>query len=514
MKKILAVCLVLVLLITYITPVNANTRNQNQIRNILGVDYTIQPREYVFDCCCGDIKWQFLELQRTLNLRNFPAFTEYGLPNFFNSKMGDAFIVTWPHGLQTIMIDLGAGQLHQTWIENPIILNPQESVDINSEAWRLEQSRTRVNRVLGRNDYTEEFTESDVLLWNKLVAYMRSLDEPEQYTLPSYDGIGGYAGWRMQSDHPEIVRMAQQITRNHRTEFAKAQAIYNWVTGNIVYDNALGDAWMERTAKGGVGELYRYVSSPVALERRTTICGGMMNLTIDLLRAAGIPARMINGWAFDESGVYHFHLAWGADAEHSGTRIYRYIAGMPSIQYMWAEAFVDGRWIYIDSNFRLFNISIEDISKTHIIIPTSFESMYDFTRNQSTVDYQRWVRINFGDPNAFFPDDMLVGTWDRLATVQSLSTFTQSNQRNTNNWSQDILRRRGNSRQQLTFNDNGRITATGITGFGSRWTDGSIGGRGYEIRTIGGNDFLFVNNQSLGSPSAGMGAPWTVFIRR
>ncbi|MCL2605556.1 MAG: endo-1,4-beta-xylanase [Defluviitaleaceae bacterium] len=124
---------------------------------------------------------------------------------------------------------------------------------------------------------------------------------------------------------------------------------------------------------------------------------------------------------------------------------------------------------------------------------------------------QAWIRANslpvFVELTL---DEKLFGTWDRLGTVQSLANFTQRNQHNVNTWMQDIMRRRGDNRQQLDFTDKGRIIANGVTGFGDTWTDASIGGRSYEIRTIGGNDYLFVDNRM---PGSGANASWTVFVR-
>ncbi|MCL2499883.1 MAG: hypothetical protein FWE90_06050 [Defluviitaleaceae bacterium] len=110
-------------------------------------------------------------------------------------------------------------------------------------------------------------------------------------------------------------------------------------------------------------------------------------------------------------------------------------------------------------------------------------------------------------------DPALIGRWDRLSTLQSLNAFTENNRHNVTTWAQDILRRRGEILHQLAFFCNGRVSATNVNGFGNTWTNNSIGGRGYEIRTIGGVDYLFVNNRGSAAPSTGTGTPWTVFIR-
>jgi endo-1,4-beta-xylanase len=125
---------------------------------------------------------------------------------------------------------------------------------------------------------------------------------------------------------------------------------------------------------------------------------------------------------------------------------------------------------------------------------------------------QAWIRAN----SLPISDELtlnrnLFGIWDSLGTVQSLSNYTQRNQHNVNTWMQDIMRRRGDNRQQLIFTGRGRIVENGVTGFGDTWSDASIGGRSYEIRTIGGNDYLFIDNRTPGSRA---NASWTVFVRR
>ena len=108
-----------------------------QIRNIIGVDGVILPWGYfqAFTQPAGAVnRWQFLELNESLDLNNFTAYQ--GIPWIyvytFGSQAGDAFILRFHwRNQQALLIDLGEGAFHVEWLHGNIELNPQESVDIN-----------------------------------------------------------------------------------------------------------------------------------------------------------------------------------------------------------------------------------------------------------------------------------------------------------------------------------------------------------------------------------------------
>ena len=101
------------------------------------------------------------------------------------------------------------------------------------------------------------------------------------YTLPSY---------KIQSDNELIINLAKSIVANINTEYEKAKAIHAWVASNIYQD---------RDYRGGDNDFKwkRIEENPTnalnTAETRFGMCQNFTNLTIALLRAAGIPAKTI-----------------------------------------------------------------------------------------------------------------------------------------------------------------------------------------------------------------------------
>jgi len=139
--------------------------------------------------------------------------------------------------------------------------------------------------------------------------------EVSHYLMPEQD---------RQSQDPDIVRLAAEITRGSRYAHEAANAVLSWLADNLTFDTSItvpSDA----------------VS---ALKYKKAYCVGYSNLAVALLRAAGIPARVAHGylppgyeWGFSKEywgvkvndGGYHAYLeiyypdtGWVfSDAEHS-----------------------------------------------------------------------------------------------------------------------------------------------------------------------------------------------------
>jgi len=167
------------------------------------------------------------------------------------------------------------------------------------------------------------------------------------YLLPSSE---------IQSDEKEIIDLANSIISGISGDRAKAKAINDWVAKNIYYD---WDRYNSRTVADN--------SSTEALQSKRAVCEGFSNLTAALLRAAGIPAKHVKGYAIlpGQNTDIFFDLNSRQD-NHS-----------------WNEAFVGGKWIIIDATWNTYNkfengkfqsgntrdtyfdISLKDISQSH-----------------------------------------------------------------------------------------------------------------------------------------------------
>lgn len=151
----------------------------------------------------------------------------------------------------------------------------------------------KVNLFLNENDQRSD----NYLFAGSFTVTNRGSDEL-RYLAP---GIGA------ESDNPEIIQLAAQITQEKPTTMAKVRAIHDWVAQNIAYDveKLNNDTFTLRD-----GAL-------LTLKRRMGVCQDYAYLTIALLRAQGIPARFAYGVGNGEA-------------------------------HAWVEAQVEGRWVTMD----------------------------------------------------------------------------------------------------------------------------------------------------------------------
>ncbi len=101
----------------------------------------------------------------------------------------------------------------------------------------------------------------------------------------------------IEADHPDVKRLAQQLTARHPTAWAKVRAIYDWVRKHVERQDNRG-----QEMKGTVQ----------TLNEATGDCDEMTGVFVALCRALGVPARMVRvpGHVFGE-----FYLL---DAEGKG----------------------------------------------------------------------------------------------------------------------------------------------------------------------------------------------------
>ncbi len=90
-------------------------------------------------------------------------------------------------------------------------------------------------------------------------------------------------------DNAELAEQAKNLTAGAKSDYAKAKAIYNWVSRHIEYDEAASD---DRA------NLQPDSPSENALEtfhRGTGICGGYSALMISLLSSVGVATKYVIG---------------------------------------------------------------------------------------------------------------------------------------------------------------------------------------------------------------------------
>ena len=164
--------------------------------------------------------------------------------------------------------------------------------------------------------------------WVQSPVYERSLSfaasetrdaETLAYYLRPSEGI--------QSDDPQIIETARKITDGVSGDYKKALALHDWVCNNIYYNY---DAYYGKAEFGDNSALG-------VLKSHKSVCEGYSNLLAALLRASGIPAKKISGYALGISGGDTFPA--------------EVLSGNGEANHAWNEAFLDDRWVVIDSTW-------------------------------------------------------------------------------------------------------------------------------------------------------------------
>jgi len=109
----------------------------------------------------------------------------------------------------------------------------------------------------------------------------------------------------VQSDDPEVLRIAREATSEVKSDFEKARRLQDWVSKNLQFDLGIALA----------------PASEVVRNRRGT-CIAYAVLLASLERAVGLPSRVAMGYAY-ANGI------WGGHA--------------------WSEVFIDGQWVALDA---------------------------------------------------------------------------------------------------------------------------------------------------------------------
>ena len=109
----------------------------------------------------------------------------------------------------------------------------------------------------------------------------------------------------VQSDDAEVIRIAREVTANVQGDFEKARRLQDWVSQNLEFDLGIALASASEVVRNRRGTCVAYAVLLAALER-----------------AAGLPSRVVMGFAY-ANGI------WGGHA--------------------WTEAYLDNRWIALDA---------------------------------------------------------------------------------------------------------------------------------------------------------------------
>jgi len=140
---------------------------------------------------------------------------------------------------------------------------------------------------------------------------------------------------QVQADHPTIRNLADEITRDVNTEFDAVQRILTWVVDNVRYVNPP-----------------KQYDAIYAVESGKGNCQNFSHLSAALMRASGIPVRIVNGFTLDkpfditrEKGSLTFKMGKG---RHSWVEVWFPELGWIPFDPQRTELFVSNRFIRVE----------------------------------------------------------------------------------------------------------------------------------------------------------------------
>jgi len=136
-------------------------------------------------------------------------------------------------------------------------------------------------------------------------------------------------GDKIESEHPEIVFKARDVTAGSDNNLDKARDIFNFVIKYMKYD---------------INSPARNSGALSALQSRSGVCEDYAALFVAFCRSEGIPARLVNGYA-DPQGRGEI---WNVD---SGK-----IFPLRGYRHSWAEFYLPGiGWIPVDPTMNIYD---------------------------------------------------------------------------------------------------------------------------------------------------------------
>lgn len=183
----------------------------------------------------------------------------------------------------------------------------------------------------------------------------------------------------LEVDDKDFCQLSDQIVDGITDDYEKLQAIHDWVCENIYYD------YESYTVGFGFGPVFytnneddlqesqrwqSMSSYEKLMEYKRGVCGYYTRIFETLTRAQGIPCISVSGLAIEQG--------W-TESNYSPDR---------NVNHAWNEAYVDGRWIIIDTTWDTSNRYTGDRYIKGSVMQTYFDMPLErFSRNHKIVEY-------------------------------------------------------------------------------------------------------------------------------
>lgn len=129
------------------------------------------------------------------------------------------------------------------------------------------------------------------------------------------------------TDHKRIKDLALDITNGVSGDYNKVFAISEWVAENIYYNY-----------DGFYSGNYGKTDAIGTLNNKRSVCQGYAELTAALIKSINIPCKVVSGYG----------MGIGTNGDWSKV-------GTDETNHAWNEAYVDGRWVIIDTTWNSLN---------------------------------------------------------------------------------------------------------------------------------------------------------------
>ncbi|GAE89611.1 transglutaminase-like domain-containing protein [Acetivibrio straminisolvens] len=190
----------------------------------------------------------------------------------------------------------------------------------NEEIWLIDgKGKYQVSVLVHKKDRVYTFGPT---------VFVENTVEVNRFTVPTL---------HVESNNEDIIALAQELTKDAKTDREKAENIYNWVVNNIRYDY---DKYLRQINKN-FDNIYGALNT---LETKKGVCYDYSALVAALGRASGLQVKMIKG---NFIGTYGNEL------------------------HAWNEIYIseEKRWINVDSTFgstlRTSYFDNRDFNKNH-----------------------------------------------------------------------------------------------------------------------------------------------------
>jgi transglutaminase-like putative cysteine protease len=346
-------------------------------------------------------------------ISNWPKAIEYGGYVF---PVGTKIAYSENNVLMELKLSGATPYLNGIWDYKPLVNNAKELV-LTKELGSDEKGLIITTSLVGTKSnhlwlrlmiedtvaagFSEEYQK--IYEWNSEIYNSKSSDAATlaYYLKPSA---------KIQSDDARIIALAESLTTGRGDKYNAAKSICEWVSYNIWYDYDAYNKVTPRTENAALS----------TLTDKYAVCEGYTALTIALLRASGIPAKAVGGLLLDEdnpTSVQAFYdFSKRLDTNYLSELVWF------TDTHVWTEAYIDGKWIIIDTTADsmnsyengvfseqgrmgiFFDIDLKKLSHTHRLADYSDYSLS--APNIATA--AEWARENINNAVAkgFVPADI------------------------------------------------------------------------------------------------------------